>query len=127
MPTDLHAILRIEVPVIVLMSRHELKVDEVRSLAPGAILELPTTTDDELEVHINNQPVAMGTAVKVGENFGIRLTYVGNLKQRIRAMGGEAGGGSAGEPADTPAETGDADAAGAEDADALADEILANQ
>jgi hypothetical protein len=30
--------------------------------------------------------VGAGLAVKVGENFGIRLTFVGDLRKRIAAM-----------------------------------------
>jgi len=119
MPTDVGAILRIEVPVIVLIGRHTLSVEEVRALSPGAILELPTTTDDDLEILINNQPIAMGQAVKVGENFGVRLTCVGNLRQRIHALGGRAA------PRRRSASGRAVAGAMAEDPAALADEILA--
>ena len=57
------------------------------ALAPGAILELPKLADEELEVLVNNKPIGLGTAVKVGENFGIRITYVGDLRHRINALG----------------------------------------
>ena len=36
---------------------------------------------------VNNKPIGSGNAVKVGENFGIRINFIGDLKDRILAMG----------------------------------------
>jgi flagellar motor switch protein FliN len=87
MPARLDSILKLEVPVIVVIGSRDMAVKEVMNLAPGAILELPKLADEELEVLVNNKPVGLGTAVKVGENFGIRMTYVGDLRHRINALG----------------------------------------
>lgn len=87
MPTDLNAILRIEVPVIVQIASRDMRVRDVANLAPGAIIELPKLADEDLEILVSNQPIGLGTAVKVGENFGIRVTQIGDLEDRIRAMG----------------------------------------
>lgn len=91
MPARVDSILKLEVPLIVLIATRRMAVKEVMNLAPGAILELPKLADEELEILVNNKPIGLGTAVKVGENFGIRITYVGDLKDRIDALGpGEA-------------------------------------
>jgi len=88
MPADLKSILQLEVPVIVVIAQRDMPVKEVLNLAPGAILELPKGADDDLEVMVNNKPIGAGRAVKVGENFGVRVTYVGDLEERIAALGG---------------------------------------
>lgn len=93
MPADLKSMLRLEVPLIVVIGSRLMAVREVLSLAPGAILELPKPADEELEILINNKPIGMGAAVKVGENFGVRVTYVGNLQDRINALTGAAADG----------------------------------
>lgn len=125
MPTDLKSILKIEVPVIVLITDHVLTGEEVRTLAPGAILELPKTTEDDLELLINNHGIGFGRAVKVGENFGIRITYVGDIKQRIEAMGvGSDPGGSGGSGG---SQTQASDTKDEIDADTMAEEFLAGQ
>ena len=87
MPADLTSILRLEVPVIVVIAQRDMPVKEVLNLAPGAILELPKGADEDLEVMVNNKPIGAGRAVKVSENFGVRVTYVGDLLERIEAMG----------------------------------------
>lgn len=87
MPARLDAILKLEVPLIVVIGSRDMPVKEVMNLAPGAILELPKLADEELEILVHNKPIGLGTAVKVGENFGVRVTYVGDLRQRIDALG----------------------------------------
>lgn len=120
MPGDLSAILRLEVPVIVLLARRAIALSEVTSWVPGAILELPKDAEEELELLINNKVIGTGRAVKVGENFGIRLAFVGAPEARVHAMGGREA------PAPAPAAAG-ADTAGQLDADALAEQMLAGQ
>jgi flagellar motor switch protein FliN/FliY len=88
MPAELKSILRLEVPLIVVIGSRKMAVREVLSLAPGAIVELPKPADDELEILVNNKPIGTGAAVKVGENFGVRVTFVGNLRDRINALAG---------------------------------------
>ena len=89
MPADIKAILQLEVPLIVQIALRMMTVEEVTSLAPGAIIELPKPADDELELLVNNKPIGAGTAVKVGENYGLRVTYIGDLQERIAAMANE--------------------------------------
>ncbi len=86
MPADIKAILQLEVPLIVQIAMRIMTVEEVTSLVPRAIIELPKPADDELELLVNNKPIGAGTAVKVGENYGLRVTYIGNLQDRIAAM-----------------------------------------
>ena len=87
MPTSIESILKLEVPLIVQIARRTMTVEEVMAMTPGAIIELPKSAADELEILVNNKEVGMGKAVKVGENFGVRVTYIGGLEQRITAMG----------------------------------------
>lgn len=88
MPSDLKAILRLEVPIIVEIGAREMTLDQVLALTPGAIIELPKSIDEELEIKVNNKPIGVGAAVKVGENFGLRVGYVGDVKSRINALAG---------------------------------------
>ncbi len=87
MPTDLQTILGLTVPVIVRIGERRVPVDEVLALGPGSILELPKHSDEQLDLLINNKPIGVGAAVKVGENFGIRISHIGSARDRIAAMG----------------------------------------
>ena len=89
MPAELHSILKIEVPVIVQIASRRMPVEDVLKLSPGAIIELPKLADEELEILVANKQIGLGNAVKVGENFGVRVMYVGDVRQRIAALGAE--------------------------------------
>ena len=87
---DLSRILGLEVPVIVRLAERRLLLSEVMRLGTGAIIEFFKRSDEPLELLVNNKPVGLGETVKVGENFGIRITQVGDVKQVINALGGAA-------------------------------------
>lgn len=88
MPADLNALLRIEVPLRVQIASRVMRMEEVIALSPGAIIELPKLADEELEIMVSDKQIGLGRAVKVGENFGVRVTFVGDIRERIAALGG---------------------------------------
>jgi len=90
MASELSSILALEVPLIVQLAERPITLAEVLALMPGAILELPKTSDEELDVLVNNRAVGKGHAVKIGENFGIEITKILGPPQRVRAMGAPA-------------------------------------
>jgi flagellar motor switch protein FliN/FliY len=62
-------------------------MSEVLRLGVGAIIEFSKSSDEPLELLINNKPIAVGVTVKVGENFGLQITQIGDVKAVIRSMG----------------------------------------
>jgi len=86
MPTDVSTILKLSVPLIVQIGRRTTTLQTVLGLCPGAIIELEKPADAELELLVNNKPIAMGYAVKVAENFGIRIESIGSSRERVEAM-----------------------------------------
>ena len=114
MSESLDQILNLEVPVIVRLGEKTITMGEVLSMVPGMILELPKPVEDELELMVNNKPIGTGDAVKVGENFGIKLAFIGDIRERITALGAAA----------KPPTEEEQDIA---DAEALAEQLLAHQ
>ena len=86
-PANLSQILKLEVPIVVRLGERVMEIEEVLGLVPGAIIELPKSAESELDLLVNNKAIGCGVAVKVGENFGLRLTFLGDLTSRIEAMG----------------------------------------
>ena len=80
----------LEVPIIVDLARQTMSLREVLNFLPGAIIELSRGADEPLELRVNNETIALGAAVKVGENFGIRVTEVGTDRQRAESAAGAA-------------------------------------
>lgn len=86
MPAPIDTIHGLEVPIVVLLGERQMTVTGVLALAPGAIIELPKPAEDELDLLVNNRKIGQGTAVKLGENFGIRITHIGDEADRIDAI-----------------------------------------
>jgi flagellar motor switch protein FliN/FliY len=84
---ELARIMRLQVPVIVKLAERKLNVSEVMRLGTGAIIEFFKRSDEPLELMINNKVIGVGEAVKVGENFGLRISQIGDVKQIIRSLG----------------------------------------
>ena len=82
MSRTLRQMLTLEVPVIVRVGTTRLNVAEITALAPGSIIEIDKPADEELDLLINNRHLGFGVAVKVGENFGVELTYLGDPTRR---------------------------------------------
>ena len=84
---ELDRILQMEVPVIVKLADRKLTLQEVMRLGPGAIIEFFKPSDAPLELLINNKTIAIGETVKVGENFGLKITQIGDVTQIIKSLG----------------------------------------
>jgi flagellar motor switch protein FliN/FliY len=85
---ELRRLLAIEVPIIVQLGARRLTVGEVMRFAVGAIIEFNKAADEELDLLASNKPIGKGQAVKVGENFGIRIAAMSPVKETIRKLGG---------------------------------------
>ena len=83
---ELQRILQIEVPLIVRIGSKKLTLRDVLNLANGAVLELGKSADEPLHLLANNKVIGEGEAVKVGDHFGLRVTAIGDLRDRLKAM-----------------------------------------
>lgn len=86
---DVQSILKLRVPVIVQLGERSMTLGEVMNLSPGSLLELSRAVDEPLDLLVNNKPIGEGEAVKVGENFGLKVKRVGEPAERVKAMGPE--------------------------------------
>ncbi len=84
---ELQRILRIRVPVIVKLAERKYNVGDVLRIHQGSILEFSKNSDEPMELMINNKTIAVGEAVKVGENFGIKVQQVGDVQTIIKSLG----------------------------------------
>lgn len=87
-PPQLQRILQLQVPVIVQLAKRDMCMREVLELNVGSIIEFERRFDSELELLVADRQVGLGRAVKVGENFGLRVTRLGTIYETIKALGG---------------------------------------
>jgi flagellar motor switch protein FliM len=76
-PSMRESLLRLEVTATVVLAEKTVKLRDVMGLKAGDVMEFGRPADDPLELRVSGRPVAAGTAVKIGERFGLKVTAVG--------------------------------------------------
>ena len=82
-------ILKLRVPVVVRLAQRPMKMSILMKMVPGTILEFDRRVDRELALLVSNHQIGVGFAVKADEHFGLRITFVGDVKQRIESLRGK--------------------------------------
>lgn len=85
---ELDRILKLSLPLAVKLAEQQMPVERVLEINVGVIIEFDRSFDAELDLMIGDCRIGTGQAVKVGENFGLRITRIGNLDEKIKALGG---------------------------------------
>jgi len=88
-PRDPERILRIQLPVIAVLAEKRMKMAEVLKWSIGGIVQLDKSSDEPLDVLVNDRSIGRGEAVRVGEHFGLRLSEVGTPRDTLRKLGGK--------------------------------------
>lgn len=81
-------VLKLRVPVIVRIASQKLPVDALRRLSIGTILQFEKSIEAPLELLINNRLLGTGEAVKVGEQFGFRVSGIATARERVLSLRG---------------------------------------
>lgn len=84
---ELTRILGLDVPVAVVIAEQALPVESILQITVGTILEFDVSFGAELSLVVGDRTIGRGNAVKIGENFGLRITVIDSVEQRIDAMG----------------------------------------
>ena len=73
LPAYSRSLLKIQVPVRVVLASRKENLKDIVELASGTIIKFDKACDELLHLHVGDQPVAEGEAVKVGDKFGFRV------------------------------------------------------
>jgi len=85
---DLQRILGLTVPVCVVLAECDMRIEAILNIKVGTIIEFDVPFDSDLGLVAANREIGSGQAVKVGENFGLRVSSIGTVRERINALGG---------------------------------------
>jgi flagellar motor switch protein FliN len=85
-PREVQRILSLTVPVAVKLAERDIPLEAILKITVGTILEFDVSAETELTLSIGGEPIGTGQAVKVGENFGLRVSRVLSVRDRIAAM-----------------------------------------
>jgi len=86
-PDELDRVMDVRVELTVELGKRRVRIAEVIDFGPGSVIEFPKSADEPLDILVNDQLVARGEAVVIGERYGIRITEVVSPNQRLRTSG----------------------------------------
>lgn len=85
--TRVERIMRIRVPVIVRLAARRQTVAEIRRFSVGMMIEFDRNVNDHLDLLVNNRCIGIGEAVKTNEHFGLRLSQITTVAERVASLG----------------------------------------
>ncbi len=80
---DIALLLDVSLDLTVELGRTRMKIKEVLSLGPGAVVELDKLAGEPLDIWVNGTFIARGEVVVVDEKFGVRVTEVLSSAKRV--------------------------------------------
>lgn len=83
---NLELILDIQLDVTVELGRTHRKIRDVLELGPGSVVELDRLAGEPVDILVNDKLFAKGEVVVIDENFGVRITDILTIEERIEAL-----------------------------------------
>jgi flagellar motor switch protein FliN/FliY len=84
---NLDIIMDVTLQVTVEVGRARMTIQDLLQLGQGSVMELEKLAGEPLDVYVNGKCVARGEAVIVNEKFGVKLSEIISLEDRIAGLG----------------------------------------
>ncbi len=84
--SNLELILDIPLQVKVELGRARRKIKEVLEMGSGSVVELDRMAGEPVDILVNDKLFAKGEVVIIDENFGVRITDILSIQERIEAL-----------------------------------------
>ena len=95
-PDKTDHILSMEVPVIVKIAEKTMTVSSILKLNLGSVITFEKDAHQHVDLMVNNSTIGLGRPVKIGENFGLRIIQINDIRETIKSLGGDGNGEQAG-------------------------------
>ncbi|MFA7329725.1 MAG: flagellar motor switch protein FliN [Candidatus Delongbacteria bacterium] len=80
-------VLDLRLPVVIELGRTHMLIKDIVELSPGSVIELNKLVGEPVDLFVNGKRFAQGEVVVIDENFGVRVTELVPLEQRLRQAG----------------------------------------
>jgi flagellar motor switch protein FliN/FliY len=84
--SNLPLLMDVHLPVSIRFGETEMVLEEVIKLGVGSVIELNSAVDEPVELVVNGSVLARGEVVTVDGYYGIRITEITSLDERIRSL-----------------------------------------
>lgn len=81
-PDPLKRLRGLPIQVSVRLAEKKITVSQLLTIANGSLITFPKSCEALLDLYVNNARYCRGEAVKIGENFGLKINEVGTTEER---------------------------------------------
>ena len=85
-PRNIDILMDINLPITIELGRTSMLVRDVLELGPGSVIELDKLSGEPVDLYVNEKKFAKGEVVVIEENFGIRISELLKLDERIKVL-----------------------------------------
>jgi flagellar motor switch protein FliN len=85
-PRNIDTLLDISLPITIELGRTRMLVRDVLDLGPGSVIELDKMSGEPVDLFVNDKKFAKGEVVVIEENFGVRITELLKVDERLKAL-----------------------------------------
>jgi len=85
--SNLDHILSVRIPIIVKISEKKMSMNNILKFRLGSVIQFDQDAYQHIDLMVNNCTIGLGQPVKIGENFGLRITQIGELADTIKSLG----------------------------------------
>ncbi|MBL0690876.1 MAG: FliM/FliN family flagellar motor switch protein [SAR324 cluster bacterium] len=78
--------LPVDVSVILGSNNNNLSISDLLLMGQGSVIELDRLLGDDLDVFVNNRPIAKGEIVVSNDSFGCKISHILNPFERLRKL-----------------------------------------
>ena len=84
--SNLASLLDVQLPVSIRFGETEMMLEDVIKLGIGSVIELNSAVDDPVELVVNGRCFARGEVVTVDGFYGVRITEITSVGERIKSV-----------------------------------------
>lgn len=85
-PRNINMLLDVSLPITIELGRTEMLIRDVLELGQGSIIELEKLSGEPVDLYVNDKKFARGEVVVIEENFGVRITELIKIDERLKAL-----------------------------------------
>jgi flagellar motor switch protein FliN/FliY len=76
----------LQLNVYIELGRTQMQIKEVLELERGYVIELDKLASEPVDIYVNNKKIAEGEVVVIDKHFGIRITNLNEVNNRLKGV-----------------------------------------
>lgn len=83
---NIDILMDVSLPITIELGRTRMLIKDVLELGAGSVIELDKLSGEPVDLYVNDKLFAKGEVVVIEENFGVRITELVKIDERLKAL-----------------------------------------